>query len=87
MYSHAQESVKSFIFSPKIKWIVIVGVLLFLLATYTQEILMLIGGAALLFLGGVLFWFVAKYVFMVALLVGAILGFFAVLGILLGIYA
>ncbi|MGN7313421.1 hypothetical protein ACTHQ4_20245 [Alkalicoccobacillus gibsonii] len=86
MYSQAQESVKSLIFSPKIKWFVIVGVVLFLLATYTQEVLLLLGGLVLLFMGGVLLYFVGKYVILIGLLVAAIVGFIALIGLILGIF-
>lgn len=86
MYSQAQESLKSFIHSSKIKWFVIVGVVLFLLATYTQEVLLLLGGLVLLFMGGVLLYLVGKYVILIGLLVAAIVGFIAIMGLILGIF-
>ena len=87
MHSQAQESVKSFILSPKVKWMVVLGVVLFLLATYTQEVAMLIGGAVLLFMGGVLLYLVGKYVILIGLLVAAVVGFIAILGLMIGIFA
>lgn len=68
------------------KWLIALSVAFFLLAVYTQEVILLIGGAALLFVGGVLFWVVAKYVLMVVLLGVAIFGFFAILGLILGFF-
>ncbi|MBM0067976.1 hypothetical protein [Alkalicoccobacillus gibsonii] len=86
MYSQAQESVKSFIFSPKIKWFVIVGVVLFLLATYTQEVLLLGMAAVVLFMGAIVLWYVAKYVLLIGLLFAGIFGFIVIVGFILGVF-
>ena len=87
MYSQAQESMKSFIMSPKVKWMFVFGMVLFLLATYTQEVVLMIGGAVLLFMGGVLLYLVGKYVILISLLVAAVVGFIAIMGLIIGIFA
>ena len=86
MYSQAQESVKSFILSPKVKWFVIIGAFLFLLATYTQEILLLGLAAVVLFMGGIVLYYVAKYVILIGLLFAGIFGCIAIIGFVPGIF-